>query len=153
VFRNIYVEDAPRVLFSLKITPPVTLNAQTVNLSLPSVLNLSIENVFTPASTLENSIGFQTVNGAPLTGAMNIALTNIVLTPPNGTATVLTSANALTLGNITTNGSDVNIIYDTTGTSMLLSAAPNPVTAGQAVTLTASMSPSSATGIVGFFDG
>ncbi len=52
VFRNIYVEDTPRVLFSLKITPSVTLNAPTVDLSLPGVLNLNIESIFTPASKL-----------------------------------------------------------------------------------------------------
>jgi hypothetical protein len=80
-------------------------------LSLPSVLNLNIENLFTPASNLENSIGFQTVNGTPLTGSMNIGLTNVMITPPNGTATALTSANATTLGDIGTNGSNVGIAY------------------------------------------
>jgi len=111
VFRNIYVEDPPRVLFSLKITPPLTLSAPTVDLTLPSALNLNIENIFTPASTLANSIGFQTVNGAPLTGSMSIGLTNVMITPPNGTATALSSANAATLGDIGTNGSNVDIAY------------------------------------------
>ena len=89
VFRNIYVEDPPRVLFSLKITPPLALAEQTVDLTLPSVLNLNIENISTPASKLENSIGFQTVNGAPLTGSMNIGLTNVTIAPPGGTVTAL----------------------------------------------------------------
>jgi len=111
VFRNIYVEDPPRVLFSLKITPPLALDAPTVDLTLPSVLNLNIENISTPASKLENSIGFQTVNGAPLTGSMNIGLTNVTITPSNGSATVLSSANAATLGDIVTNGSNVAIAY------------------------------------------
>jgi uncharacterized protein (TIGR03437 family) len=99
------------VLFSLKITPPLALAQPTVDLSLPSVLDLNIENVFTPASTLENSIGFQTVNGAPLTGSMKIGLTNIMITPPNGTATAITSANAATLGGIATNGANVGVSY------------------------------------------
>jgi uncharacterized protein (TIGR03437 family) len=111
VFRNIYVEDPPRVLFSLKITPSLTLTGPTVDLTLPGVLNLNIENIFTPASKLENSIGFQTVNGAPLTGSMNIGLTNVMITPPGGTATALTSANAAKLGDIVTNGSNVDIAY------------------------------------------
>jgi len=93
------------------------------------------------------------VNGTPLLGAMNIALTNIVLTPPNGTATVLTSANAVTLGNITTNGNGVTITYGTTPTAIALSAASNTVMAGQSTTLSASLSPSSAAGTVAFFDG
>ncbi len=126
VFRNIYVEDAPRVLFSLKITPPLALNQQTVDLTLPGVLNLNIENVFTPASKLQNSIGFQTVNGTNLIGSMNIGLTNIMITPPNGTATALSSANATTLGNIVTNGSNINIGY----ASMPVATTPPAVPAG-----------------------
>jgi uncharacterized protein (TIGR03437 family) len=118
VYRNIYVEDPPRVFLSLKILPPACAlcalanpNAPAVNLTLPSVLNLNIENVFTPASKLENSIGFQTVNGTTLTGTMNIGLTNVMLTPANGTATALTSANAATVGKVVTNGNNVNIEY------------------------------------------
>lgn len=118
VFRNIYVEDPPQALFSLKILPPdCSLNGQTscpvVDLTQPSLLNLNIENLSTPASIIQNSIGFQTVNGVTLTGVMNIGLTNIMITPPNGTATALTSANAATLGNIVTNGTPVNIEYAT----------------------------------------
>ena len=82
-----------------------------MDLSLPSVLNLNIENVFTPASTLENSIGFQTVNGTTLTGSMNIGLTNVMVTPPNGTATPLTSANAATRGKSDHQRRHVNVTY------------------------------------------
>ncbi len=162
LFRNIYVEDTPRVLFSVKILPTdCALNGNAgspcppLDPSLTSVLNLILENIFTPASLLQNSIGFQTVNGTPLLGAMNIALTNVVVTPANGTATVLNASNAMTLGvgNINTNGNGVNIIYGTTPTAILLSAAPSTVISGQAVTLTASLSPSSATGTVEFLDG
>jgi uncharacterized protein (TIGR03437 family) len=113
VFRNIYVEDPPRVLFSLKITPSVTMNAPTVDLTLPGVLNLNLENIFTPASKLQNSIGFQTVDGTPLTGTMNIGLTNVMITPPGGTATALTGANAAKLGDLVTNGANVDIAYAT----------------------------------------
>jgi uncharacterized protein (TIGR03437 family) len=116
VFRNIYVEDAPRVLFSLKILPfDCALNGATtcpvLDPAEPSVLNLNIENVFTPASKLENSIGFQTVNGAALVGTMDIGLTNVTITPENGAATVLSSANAAALGDIVTNGSNVTLAY------------------------------------------
>ena len=114
-YRNIYIEDPPRVLFSLKILPFVCANciSRTIDLTQPSVLNLSLENIFTPPSILQNSIGFQTVNGAPLTGSMNIGLTNIMLTSSNGTATPLTNANAATDGKVTTNGSQLNIAYGT----------------------------------------
>jgi len=111
VYRNIYVEDPPRVLFSLKIVPYLTQGTPKLDYSLPSVLNLNLENVFTPASTLDNSIGFQIVNGSALTGTMNIGLTNVMIAPPNGTATALTSANAATLGKVITNGDNVNINY------------------------------------------
>ncbi len=71
VYRNIYVEDAPRVLFRLKILPPDCelvgqVSCPVVDLTQPGILNLNIENVFTPASLVGNSIGFQTVNGSPL---------------------------------------------------------------------------------------
>jgi uncharacterized protein (TIGR03437 family) len=116
VFRNIYVEDPPRVLLSLKILPPdCELHAlptcPVVDLTLPSVLNLDLENVFTPANIVQNSIGFQIVNGSSLTGTMNIGLTNVMLTQANGTVTALTSANAASVGNIGTNGGHINIEY------------------------------------------
>jgi uncharacterized protein (TIGR03437 family) len=122
VFRNIYVEDPPRVLFSLKITPPLALGQPTVDLSLPSVLKLNIENVATPASKLQNSIGFQTVSGPPLTGSINIGLSNVMITPPGGTATALTSANAATLGDIVTNGDHVSVEYGGPAVSLVANA-------------------------------
>jgi len=68
VFRNIYVEDPPQVFLSLKILPPdCYLGGRTTCPALawmtPSVLNLNLVNVFTPASIVENSIGFETVAG------------------------------------------------------------------------------------------
>jgi len=119
VFRNIYVEDPPRALLSLKIRPPdCTLVGQgtcpAVDLSQPSVLNLKLEDVSTPPSMLDNLIGFQDVSGAPLTGSMNIGLTNVIVTQANGTATTLTSANAGAVGQVTTNGANINLQYGTT---------------------------------------
>jgi uncharacterized protein (TIGR03437 family) len=115
VYRNIYVEDPPRVFLSLKILPSLTVGQPKLDLSLPSVLNLNLENVFTPASTLDNPIGFQNVSTAAftgtLTGSMNIGLTNVTITPANGTATALTSTNAATLGKIITNGGPINLTY------------------------------------------
>ena len=52
VYRNIYVEDPPRVFLSLKISLYLTAGQPKINYSLPSVLNLNLENVYTPASTL-----------------------------------------------------------------------------------------------------
>jgi len=154
VYRNIYVEDAPQALFSLKILPfDCNLNGITTcpveNLAQPSVLNLNIENVFTPASIIENSIGFQTVSGTTLTGTMNIGLTSVMITPPHGTATALSSANAVSLGNITTNGANVNLQYATAPV-----AATPPVVPANAVLNGASFaigSPVSAGGIATVF--
>jgi len=112
------------VFLSLKITP--SLEGAKINLSLPGVLNLNLENVFTPASTLDNSIGFQEVNGAALTGAINIGLTNVMLTLPNGTVTPLTSANAATVGKVITNGDNVTITY----ASMPVATTPPVVMSG-----------------------
>jgi uncharacterized protein (TIGR03437 family) len=134
VFRNIYVEDPPQVLFSLKILPPrctqggVPAPCPQVNLEDQAELNLEIQNLYSPASIAQNSIGFETLptgytlGTAPppfplphtLTGSMNIGLTNIFLTPPNGSATALTSANAATLGKLTMNGNNINLTYAST---------------------------------------
>jgi uncharacterized protein (TIGR03437 family) len=133
VFRNIYLEDPPQVLFSLKILPPrcsqggVPAPCAPVTLSDASVLNLQIENLFSPTSVVANPIGFETLpigytlGGSPagvplpytLTGNINVSLSNVLLTPPNGTATALTSANAATLGKMITNGSNVSLTYAT----------------------------------------
>jgi uncharacterized protein (TIGR03437 family) len=131
LYRNIFVEDAPRTLFSLKITfpecddpnQPRDDNCAQVDLTQPSLLNLNIENLFSPASIGQNSMGFQTLpagfaNGTQtfpsaytLTGSMNIGLSNVTLTLPNGTATTLTSANAAAAGNIGINGGPVNLNF------------------------------------------
>ena len=147
VYRNIYVEDPPRELVSLKVNP---FQCGTSCAAGPSVLNLDLENVFTPPSTLQNPIGFQNVNGVPLTGSMNIALTNVMLVQPNGTSIPL---NSISAGNIATNGSNINIVFPPTPTVMQFSASPNPATSGQTVTLTATILPAAATGTVSFFDG
>ncbi len=132
VFQNIYLDDPPQVLFSLKILPPrcsqggAPAPCDAVTLSDPAVLNLQIENLFSPTSVVSNSIGFEmlptgyTLGGAPagvplpytLTGSMNINFVNVMLTPPSGNATALTSANSATLGQITTNGSNVYLKYE-----------------------------------------
>jgi len=112
LYRNIYVEDAPRVFLSLKIRPDQY--GLAVDLTLPSMLNLNLENVFMPASILQNSIGFQDVNGSPLTGSMNIGLSNVMVTLSNGTTTAVTGANAATVGQVITNGDNINIQYGAT---------------------------------------
>src|ERR1022692_3321413 len=116
VYRNIYVEDPPQVFFSLKILPPdcSLKGLETCPIqdpSLPGNLNLNLENIFTPASIVQNSIGFQNVNGSNLIGSMNLSFTNVMLTLPNGTATPLTSANVAFTGNIGTNGNNIDIAY------------------------------------------
>jgi uncharacterized protein (TIGR03437 family) len=134
VFRNIFVQDAPRVLFSLKILPfDCALNGATtcpvLDPSQQSVLNLILENIFTPAPLLQNEIGFQTVSGVTLLGTMNIGLTNIMITPANGTATALTSANAATLGDIVTNGTNVDVAY----ASVPVATTPPVITSGYVI--------------------
>jgi uncharacterized protein (TIGR03437 family) len=137
VYRNIFVEDPPLVLFSLKIMPPVNCPATgsactETTLLQPSQVSLNIENLNSPASLVENSIGFQTLpagyttqtnqtfpvaqtfaNTYTLTGTIHVNLTNTMLTPPKGVATALTSANASSLGELSTNGANVNIAYPT----------------------------------------
>ncbi|HEY5380658.1 MAG TPA: hypothetical protein VIJ65_00250 [Acidobacteriaceae bacterium] len=127
LFRNIFVEDSPQVLFSLKIIPPrANANTSSVILTTPSVLNLNIENVFSPPSTVENSIGFQTLPAGytffdqsfpdeyVLPGSMNINLTNVFVTAPNRLPVPLTSRNTAAIGGVVTNsadGSSVNVNY------------------------------------------
>jgi hypothetical protein len=113
LYKNIFLEDAPQVLFSLKILPPdcdlVTFEGAgcptPVDLTQSSVLNLIIESLFTPPSVQENSIGFETLinypNSGPalpsqytLTGSINISLTSVLL-----------------VGKMVTNGKGVNVKY------------------------------------------
>ena len=131
VFRNIFIDDPPQVLFSLKILPPrcsehgLPAPCTVVNLTDMSVLNLQIENLSSPASVVQNSIGFETLplgytlGGAPpgvslpytLTGSINISFNNVTLTPAGGSPTALTSANVAGLGKVITNGANVNLTY------------------------------------------
>ena len=133
VFRNIFIEDPPQLLFSLKIVPPrcsehgLPAPCQGVTLMDKSVLNLQIENLSSPPSAVPNSIGFETLplgytlgGAAPgvslpytLTGSINVSFTNVMLTPPGGAPTALTSANAATLGNLITNGTGITLTYAT----------------------------------------
>jgi hypothetical protein len=126
LYRNIFVEDPPQVLFSLKIVPP-RMNSATdqVNLMDSSVLNLNIENVFTPPSIVENSIGFQTLpagytfgspsqsfpNGYTLAGSMNIGVTNVLIKLPDGIWVPLVGFDAASIGKVETNGDNVNVKY------------------------------------------
>jgi hypothetical protein len=129
VYKNIFVEDQPQVLLSLKIVPPVNCPAtgtacSKATLLQPSSVSLNIENLYSPAPLVASSIGFQTLpnpyttqtneviaGGYTLSGAMSVNLTNVVLTPPNGTAAILSSANASSLAKMTTNGANVSIAY------------------------------------------
>jgi hypothetical protein len=161
VYRNIYVDDTPQVLLSLKILPPdcdliglKTGGCPAIDLTLPSVVNLQIENVFTPQSTVDNSIGFQTLPAGftydfpagtshtlaanyTLTGNMNIGLTNVIVELPNGTATPLTSANAAAVGQVTTNDNNVNVSYSFVPgvTSVTSSTASGTYGAGSAISV------------------
>jgi hypothetical protein len=136
VFKNIFIEDPPQVLFSLKILPPrcsqggLQTTCPAVTLSDQATLNLQIENLFSPAllsppaPAVQNSIGFETLlpgytlGGADpgvslpytLTGSMSIGLTNVFLRHANGLWLPLLNFDSASLGNITTNG-NVNITY------------------------------------------
>jgi hypothetical protein len=129
LFRNIFVEDQPRVLFSLKIVPPVNCNSgstacDAATLVLPSCVSLNIENLYSPVSLVENSIGFQTLpdpypsqtngtvtGGFNLFGKMTVNLTNILIKQPYGLVLPLLNFDAAYLGKISTHGSVVNVNY------------------------------------------
>jgi uncharacterized repeat protein (TIGR03803 family) len=131
LFRNILVEDSPRTLFSLKILFPVD-NGDSdpvqVQLTNPSVLNLNIENLLTPAPILGSWVGFQTVsngftyefppgttntftNAYTFTGSINIGLTNVIVQLPDGTVSPLTSANVAAAGSVATSGNNARVKY------------------------------------------
>ena len=141
LIRNILVEDPPNVLFSLKIVfpecddpgSPRDNDCTPVNLTLPSILNLNIENLCTPAAIQKNSIGFLTIPAGfasesptnannlfptnyPLNGSMKIGLTNVILQSTNGTVNPLTSANAATVAELITNGDNITLSYASTQT-------------------------------------
>ena len=59
VFKTIFVEDPPQVLFSLKIAPSVNCPVgvcYATFLENKSKMNLTIENLYSPQSVIENSI-------------------------------------------------------------------------------------------------
>jgi hypothetical protein len=126
LYKNIFVEDSPQVLFNLKIVPPICadtgLACPSVDLTQSSDVSLNIENLFSPVSQIGNSIGFQNVpagypNTPPITGkftlqgSMNIGLTNVFIRVSPFLWLPLTSADAVPVGKIGTNGS-VNIKYN-----------------------------------------
>jgi len=136
MFRNILVEDPPNVLFSLKILfpecndpgSPRDDDCTPVDLTLPSVLNLNLENLCTPAALQPNSIGFLTIPAGfasefptnsynlfptnyTLTGSINIGLTNVIIQSTNGIVNPLTSVNAATAAGLITNGANINLSY------------------------------------------
>jgi hypothetical protein len=136
VYRNVFVEEPPRVLFSLKILPPdcgllglKNGNCPAVDLTLPAEVTLSIENLFSPQSLIGNSIGFQTLPSGfsydfpagmthtltadyPLHGIMNINLTNVFIKKPEGIVLPLTAPDAVCVGLISPHGDTVNINYN-----------------------------------------
>jgi hypothetical protein len=116
-----------RVLFSIKIVPPICADTgsfcPSVDLQESSTVSLDIENLFSPQSAVENSIGFQIAPagypnpvGAPfltdtvLNGNMSIDLTNVFIRLSNGAWIPLTSGNAGSIGKIATRG-NVDIRY------------------------------------------
>jgi uncharacterized protein (TIGR03437 family) len=130
LYRDIFVDDPPQVLFSLKILPPICattgLVCPTVTLTDPSTIALNIQNLSSPVSAVQNSIGFQTLPAGysqdnetfcayTFTGSMNIGLTNVTLTPSSGSAAALSSVNGTSLGKLATNGSNVNLAYAPVG--------------------------------------
>ena len=129
VFRNIFVEDSPQVLFSIKILPPrcerggLPAPCPAVTLTDQSTVSLQIENLFSPVSQAQNSFGFEilptgyTLGGADpgvplpytLTGEMNVSLKNVFLRK-DGVWLPLLNADSLSLGNVFPNG-NVSIQY------------------------------------------
>jgi hypothetical protein len=133
VFRNIFVEDQPRVLFSLKIVPPV--NCPTTDgiigtvcgatsIMAPSVMSLNIENLYSPVSLVQNSIGFQSLppdyvtqtdetiaTAFTLVGKINVNLTNIFIREKGGFVVPLLGFDGASLGNVSTHGDNVKVRY------------------------------------------
>jgi hypothetical protein len=129
LFQNTFVEDPPQVLFSLKILPPICADT---GMACPSVtlannfseLNLNFENLFSPASIIENSIGFQNLPAGytqdgqtiaattTLSGNMSIGMTNVFIKLPEGIWIPLLGFDAASAGEIGTNGANVDVSYN-----------------------------------------
>jgi hypothetical protein len=130
VFRNIFVEDPPQVLFSIKIDPSVNCPQDfcTANfLMQSSAVSLKIENLYSPQSVIANSIGFERLpagyiaNGTDgvsyfptdytLTGSMKIDMNNVWIKSRDGFALPLVNPfEADWFGKVLTNG-DVDVKY------------------------------------------
>jgi hypothetical protein len=130
VFRNIFVEDPPQVLFSLKIHPSVNCPKDFCSatfLTQLSSVNLKIENLYSPQSIIKNSIGFETLPAGyianatdtvsyfptdyTLKGSMKIDLTNVWIKSPAGVVLpLLNPFDAGWFGEVSTNG-DVDVKY------------------------------------------
>ena len=133
VLRNIFVEDPPQVLFSIKIDPSVNCPQDFCSASFlkqPSSatsVSLNIENLYSPQSIIKNSIGFETLpagyiaNGTDtvsyfpadytLKGSMKINLANVWIKTPDGIVLPLLNAfDAAWFGKVTTNG-NVEVNY------------------------------------------
>jgi hypothetical protein len=124
VYKNIFVEDPPQVLFSIKILPPIcgptVLTCPVATLTDASTLKLKIENLVSPPSLVANSIGFQNVpdnyagDGQPgftLQGTMDIGLTNIFVKLDGGFLLPILNFDTPLIGGIRINGNNVNVTY------------------------------------------
>jgi hypothetical protein len=94
-----------------------------------SLVNLNIENVFTPQSILDSAIGFETLppgfmytfpagvvdtipaQGFTLTGTININLTNVFVELAPELWVPLLGFDAFSVGKVVTNGQNVNVNY------------------------------------------
>jgi hypothetical protein len=123
VYKNIFIEDPPQVLFSIKILPPIcaptVLTCPVVDVTQPSFLSLIIENLVSPPSIVPNSIGFQNVpdnyagDGQPgftLQGTMKIGLTNIFAKLDGGFLVPILNFDTPLIGTVQTNG-NVDVTY------------------------------------------
>jgi hypothetical protein len=89
-----------------------------------SELNLNFENLFSPASIVENSIGFQNLPAGytqdgqtiaattTLSGNMSIGMTNVFIKLPEGIWIPLLGFDAASAGEIGTNGANVDVSYN-----------------------------------------
>ena len=138
LYKDIFVEGTPRVLFSLKIVPPrigAPIDA-TINLQTPSLLNLNIQGFHAVRSPVENFIGFQkllpgftflkqVLPPLPyiLPGTMNIGLYNVDILN-SGIPTQLTAANAWSVGEIKPQAQDPTGVTLTYGPTLPAPSGP-----------------------------